>query len=87
MSDWLEGNSDDERENRLDQAREFAKLYLIFEETARGREIMEHWEKTILMRTTPPSATVQEYAWNEAQRELVQGIKRQIDLAKEVPGG
>lgn len=84
--DWLEGDGGEAvRKDQFNQAREFAQRYLVFAETARGRDIMEHWEETILNRATPVNAPLQEYVRDEAQRDLIRGIKRQITLARQEP--
>lgn len=61
---------------------EFAQLYMVFEQDARGRALLDHWQKTIGRRRLPPTASLQEYAFAEGQRMFVQGIQEQIEKAQ-----
>ena len=83
MEDWLEGNPDEKREQLKIKAIEFAKNYTIFETDERGRELLEHWKKTLLLKRTPVDASHAEYAADEAVRGFIGGILKQLELAKE----
>ncbi len=81
--DWFEGDVKQSREEMRAKAVELAKLYDIFVDTPRGQELLKHWEKTILNLSTPVESSHQRYAAEEAVRDFVRGIKRQIKLAQE----
>lgn len=81
--DWLEGDPEQHREEMRSKAMEFAKLYEVFINTAQGRELLEHWEKTILDMSTPVESSLQRYANDEGVREFIRGIRRQLRLAQE----
>jgi hypothetical protein len=61
---------------------EFAKLYLVFETDLRAKRIFEHWKESFLHKRTPTSATIQEYAANEAVRAFIAGIEGQLKIAR-----
>lgn len=77
----LEG-SPEQREAQHKLAVGFAKNYLLFVHDARGRDLLEHWRKTLVRKRTPVRAEIQEYARDAALREFVQQIDDQITLAE-----
>ena len=81
--DWLEGDIEQKRAEQHAQAVEFAKTYEIFVDTPRGQELLRVWEESILNLSTPIDSSVQKYAADEAVRDFIRGIKRQIKLAQE----
>lgn len=81
--DWLEGDADLQREDMRAKAVEFAKLYEVFVNTARGKELLEHWERTILEKSTPVESSLQRYVSDESVRDFIRGIRRQIQLAQD----
>jgi hypothetical protein len=81
----LEGVSDEARKEQYNKAIEFARMYQVFETDERGKALYEHWRKTILERPTPTESSLQRYAADNAMREFVINIGRQIALAKEQP--
>lgn len=82
--DWLESMDDPEgaRQAQKDRGLDFAKMHLVFLEDARGRALIEFWQKTVLRKRVPVNASVQEYAAHEAVRNFVQTIEDQIRFAQ-----
>lgn len=80
--DWLEGNLEEKREEQRVKQVEFAKLYEVFVNTARGRELLEYWEKTILDVDTPIESSLQRYANDEGVRRFIRSIRQQIRIAQ-----
>ncbi len=81
--DWLEGSAEENREEQRVKALEVAKLYEVFVDTPRAREILEFWETNIVDKRTPVDSSVQRYAADESVRDFVRGIRRQIKMAQE----
>ncbi len=81
--DWLEGNVEQAKQEMRAKEIEFAKMYEVFVNTVRGRELLEYWEKTILDISTPTESSLQRYAKDEGVRDFIRGIRRQIRLAQE----
>lgn len=67
---------------RKQAALDFAKLYLVFEQDPRARQIYAHWVKEIEQRDLTPTTTHSEFAYWESRRAFVRGIGRQLELAK-----
>jgi hypothetical protein len=59
----------------------FAQNYLVFVDDARGRALLDHWRETLSRKRVGPAASVQEYAYAEAQRAFVLGIEEQLRFA------
>jgi hypothetical protein len=75
--EFLDGPQKDEV---AQSEREFAQLYVeTFVNTPSGRALLAHWEKTIFWKPTPVSASVQQYAADEALRNFIRGIRGQIE--------
>ncbi len=81
--DWLEGGGEQQREEMLGKAIEFAKLYEVFVDSPRGQELLQYWEKTILDISTPVESSLQRYAADEGVRNFIRGIRTQIRLAQD----
>lgn len=78
--DFLDISQDAAREAQRDKALDFAKLYLVFTE-GRGKQLLEYWTSTIEAVDTPPDSSHAQFAYAEARRSFIRGIKRQIELA------
>lgn len=78
--DWMNLENTAAREDQRNKALDFAKLYLVFTE-GRGKQLLEHWTSSIEAADIAPSATHAEYAYHEGRKQLIRGIKRQIELA------
>jgi hypothetical protein len=78
--DWLEEHHGTSAANKANSgsALLFAQKYLVFEQDGRAKELLAHWDATILRRKIGDSATHSQYA---AVREFIQGIKDQIVFA------
>ena len=81
--DWLEGDAEQQREEMRGKAIEFAKLYEVFVDSPRGKELLEYWEKTILDISTPTESSLQRYAADEGVRNFIRGIRTQIRMAQD----
>ena len=81
--DWFEGNVEKERGELRNKGLERARLYNVFVDTPRAVELLRHWEETLVEKQTPVESTLQRYAADEAVRDFVRGIKRQIKMAQE----
>ena len=80
--DWL--FQDDERKQKQRKAgEEIAALYRVFVDEPRARKLLELWEERSLRKRTPPGSSHEEYARDEAIRDFVDGIHRQVELAKQ----
>ena len=80
---WDDEDSVDVNREKLKQdAIEQARLYTVFEQDARARALLEHWEK-IAQRNIPPTASHAEFAYAEGQRVFVKGIRQQIEFARQ----
>lgn len=60
----------------------FANKYMIFTSSDDGKDLLAHWEETLMNKRTPIGASINEYAANEALRAFVAGIKAQIKIAQ-----
>lgn len=60
----------------------FASKYLIFTSSDDGKDLLAHWEETLMNKRTPTGASLNEYVANEALRAFVAGIKAQIRIAQ-----
>lgn len=63
------------------KALDFAKLYLVFETHSAAKEILAQWDKTLRRRRIAVNASLQEYAAHCAQRDFIEAIHLQIELA------
>lgn len=79
--DWLDQSTPVQKATEA-AGLEFAKLYLVFESDPRAKRIFDHWKETLLHKRTPISATIQEYAANEAVRSFIAGIEGQLKIAR-----
>lgn len=84
--DFLSLDDDEARAAQRAAALETASLYLVFVTDERGRQLLALWDDTLGRKRLPPTASVQEFAYAEAQRAFVDGIHRQIELARELKG-
>jgi hypothetical protein len=85
--DWLDGDVRDAEvvlvpEGQKAEALEFARLFLCFVDDARGRALLDHWEKTLRRRRIPVNAPHTEYAAVEAVRDFIESIHRYIEFAQ-----
>lgn len=85
-TDWLEGESDQIKEEQKVQALEVAQTYLVFADTPRAKYLLEFWEENLVNKQTPVDSSIQRYAADEAVRDFVRGIRRQIAMAQELRG-
>lgn len=89
--DWMEGEisldglPEEQKREQFNKAIEFARQYLVFETDERAKALYAHWRKSILEKPTPTESSLQRYAADNAMREFVVNIGRQLDLAKEEP--
>lgn len=79
--DWLTGETDQARAALQQKAVEEAQIYLLFTEE-RGRELLRRWDERLMNVRTPVESSIQKYAADEAVRDFVRGIHRQIELAQ-----
>ena len=84
--DWLEGDIDAVKAKQRDQALEVAETYLVFADTPRAIRLLELWEENLVNKQTPVDSSVQRYAADEAVRDFVRGIRRQIKMVQELKG-
>lgn len=83
--DWLEGETaQDNKDKQRQRGLEILNLYRVFVETERGRALLAFWDERLLYKRTPPDASIQEYAADEAVRDFVAGIHKQINLLKQL---
>lgn len=62
--------------------REFAQLYVeCFVSNHAGAAILKQWEDAIFWKPTPVNATLQQYAYDEARRQFIRGIRGEIEKA------
>lgn len=80
--DWLEPNREGLLAKQKAEGLRIASLYLVFEQDPRGKELLKFWQDTIVGVKTATNAPTKQYVWDQAQRSLVQGIAKQIELAK-----
>lgn len=69
-----------ERKKIVDQLIAQSKLYTIFTNDARGRELLKMWRETARYRV-PPGSSLDVYARAEAIRSFIDIIEQQIELA------
>ncbi len=81
--DWLEGDSEEYREQQRARGLETAKLYEVFVDHPRAKQLLEFWEANIVGKQTPVESSIQKYAADESVRDFIRGIRRQIKLAME----
>lgn len=81
MDDWLD-EGEGAREAQRQSAVNFAQAYLVFVDDSRARELLDYWDRTLMNRRVPVTATLQEYAAAEAIRAFIAGIHQQLELAK-----
>jgi hypothetical protein len=78
--DWM-GEDPSIEEGEKQKALDFAKLYLVFETHPAAKAILAQWDKTLRRRRIAVNASLQEYAAHCAQRDFVEAIHQQIELA------
>ena len=79
--------TEDEASKRREKELEFAMLYVdAFVNNPAGRQLLAHWEESILRHRTPCNASQNEYVWAEARRHFIQAIRDQIRTAGEIRG-
>ncbi len=84
--DWLDEKSSETARAQLEQkAREASRLYMVFEQHPVAKQLLAMWEEACLHKRTATNAPHTQYAADEAVRGFVSGIRRQIELAKQVP--
>ena len=81
--DWLEGDTEQLKAEQKILALEAAQLYEVFVQDPRAKQLLADWEEKHLRTTTPVESSVQRYAYDEAQREFVRGITRNVKLLQE----
>ena len=81
--DWL-FPSDEKRKAHRKEGEEIAALYRVFVDEPRARRLLELWEERSLRKRTPPGSSHEEYARDEAIRDFVDGIHRQVQIAKQL---
>jgi hypothetical protein len=88
MSNFLDiDRTEDEASKRREKELEFAMLYVdAFVNNPAGRQLLAHWEETILKHRTPCNAHQNEYVWAESRRQLIQSIRDQIAMAGMIRG-
>lgn len=88
MSSFLDiDRTETEAAQRQAKELEFAMLYVdAFVHNPAGRQLLAHWEETILRHRTPCNAHQNEYVWAEARRQFVQAIREQIATAGRIRG-
>lgn len=82
-TDWLEGDTDEKRREVLRKETEFAELYLLFDDNPRGRALLEQWDTVFLHKRTPLGSSLDQYGADEAVRDFIRGVHRQVHLAKQ----
>jgi hypothetical protein len=83
--DATPGVMSDQQREQFNKAIEFARHYQVFETDERAKALYAHWKETILERITPTESSLQRYAADNAMREFVLNIGRQLSLGKEQP--
>lgn len=81
--DWL-FPSDEKRKEQRKEGEEIAALYRVFVDEPRAKRLLELWENRSLRKRTPPGSSYEEYARDEAIRDFVDGIYRQVQIAKQL---
>jgi len=84
---WMDGDARDSlpsasREMQRQKALDVARLYLVFKEDARCRELLSIWDKTLRRRRIAADSSLQVYAAHNALRDFVEGIHEQIEFAQ-----
>lgn len=84
MSDWMEAMDENVRVDpeQKDAAVAFAQNYLVFADDARGRALLQHWQEMLSRKRVGPGASIQEFAYAEAQRAFILGIEEQLRFAQ-----
>lgn len=87
MTDFLNIESDDKAQAAMREAAiETAKLYSVFVNDERGRQLLALWDQQLLNRRVPEGASLDHYARAEALRSFVAGIHEQIRMATQRGG-
>lgn len=81
-ADWLFPAAGQQKAAMEEKGLVFAQKYLVFVQDPRARELLDHWTKTARRQTLPPGASVQEYAYFNARREIFEAIHAQIEFAQ-----
>ena len=80
--DWLFPDAEKNKALQEEKGLVWAQKYLVFEQDPRARDLLAHWLVTVRRQTISPAASVQEYAYWNARRELFEHIQAQIEFAK-----
>lgn len=85
MNDWMEAMDESVHVDpgQKDAAVAFSQNYLIFADDARGRALLQHWQETLSRKRVGPAASIQEFAYAEAQRAFILGIEEQLRFAQQ----
>ncbi len=87
MTDFLDIESGEKAQAAMRTAAiETAKLYTVFVNDERGRQLLSLWDQQLLNRRVPEGASLDSYARAEALRSFVAGIHEQIRLAAQRGG-
>jgi hypothetical protein len=81
--DWLWPDKDIRQAEMAAKEKDFADLYLVFEDNPRGRALLEHLDNVYLHKRTPYGSSLDQYGGDEAVRAFIAGIHAQIKKAKE----
>lgn len=82
LGDWMDPGQEVTKDAELQQAIDFAKLYLVFETHPAAKAILAQWDKTLRRRRIAVNASLQEYAAHCAQRDFIEAIHQQIEFAR-----
>jgi hypothetical protein len=69
------------KKENADAALIWAQKYLIFE-TGAGKDLLDHWTRTMRHKKIAPSAAPTEFAYHAGAREFVESIHLQIEFAR-----
>lgn len=84
--DWLDETAlESERAQAEQKFLDVSRLYLVFETHPIAKQLLEMWTEACLKKRTPVESSLTRYAADEAVRDFVAGIHRQIAKAKEAP--
>lgn len=84
--DWLDESANEAEQAKAKQQYDnVARLYLVFETHPIAKQLLAMWTASCLHKRTPVNAPHTQYAADEAVRDFVAGIHRQIEKAHQVP--
>lgn len=82
-TDFLNLDSREDQEVRRQKAVEFAQQYVyVFVDNPAGRQLLDHWTRTLARKRVPTDSSIQTYAATEAVRAFIEEIHSQIHLAQ-----